>query len=90
MAKKKSKQKSAAANRATANQENWRAQKDDAGAEFRRHAEQRQPSIVEELLYMLRTNKMWWLTPILVVLLILGAIIVLGGTAAAPFIYTLF
>ena len=32
----------------------------------------------------------WWLAPIIVVLLLIGGVLVLGGTAAAPLIYTLF
>ena len=43
-----------------------------------------------ELVAFLRDNKRWWLTPIVVVLLLVGALLVLGGTPAAPFIYTLF
>jgi len=35
-------------------------------------------------------NKKWWLVPILLVFVLLGVLIVLGGTSAAPFIYTLF
>jgi hypothetical protein len=35
-------------------------------------------------------NKKWWLLPILIVLSLLGVLILLSGTAAAPFIYTLF
>lgn len=38
----------------------------------------------------LKHNKKWWLTPIILVMLLVGALVVLGGTAAAPFIYTLF
>ncbi len=38
----------------------------------------------------LRTNKKWWLLPILAVLLLFGVLMLLSGTAAAPFIYTLF
>lgn len=38
----------------------------------------------------LRHTKKWWLTPIILVLLLFGVLIVLSGTAAAPFIYTLF
>ena len=34
-------------------------------------------------------NKKWWLAPIGTFLLF-GVLIALGGTAAAPFIYTLF
>ena len=47
--------------------------------------------IVAEYLEFLRTQKKWWLLPIVVVLLALGAIIVLTqGSALAPFIYALF
>jgi hypothetical protein len=38
----------------------------------------------------LRHNKKYWLLPILVVLLLVGLLVFLSGTAAAPFIYTLF
>ena len=34
-------------------------------------------------------NKKWWLTPIILVLLAMGALIALSGTAVAPFIYTI-
>jgi hypothetical protein len=40
--------------------------------------------------YMKSRNK-WWLAPIIVILLVIGAMIVFGGgSAIAPFIYTLF
>lgn len=35
-------------------------------------------------------NRKWWLAPVLGMLLLIGVLIVLGGTGAAPFIYTLF
>lgn len=47
-------------------------------------------SLAGEFMRFLRENKKWWLTPILLSLLLLGALVVLGGSAAAPFIYTLF
>ncbi|HXG11720.1 MAG TPA: DUF5989 family protein [Gemmataceae bacterium] len=47
-------------------------------------------NIVSEFWYFLRQNKKWWLLPILVVLVLMGLLMVLSGTAAAPFIYTLF
>jgi hypothetical protein len=53
-------------------------------------AEQRGKGLVSEFWEFLRDNKKWWLLPILVVLLLLGVLVVLGGTSAAPFIYTLF
>ena len=57
---------------------------------FRQEAERPQTGIVREFWDFLRHNKKWWLTPIIVVLLLLGVLIVLSGSAAAPFIYTLF
>ena len=38
----------------------------------------------------LKTRKKWWLTPIVVILVGVGILVLLGGTGAAPFIYTLF
>jgi hypothetical protein len=35
-------------------------------------------------------NKKWWMLPILLLLGALGLLLTLSGTAAAPFIYTLF
>ena len=46
--------------------------------------------LVGEFTAFLKENKKWWLAPIIVSILVLGALVVLGGTAAAPFIYTLF
>lgn len=48
------------------------------------------PGLLREFHDFLRENKKWWLTPIIVSVLLLGALVMLGGTAAAPFIYTLF
>ena len=45
---------------------------------------------ISELFGFVRARKAWMLLPIIVVLLLVGALIVLGGTQAAPFIYTLF
>jgi len=47
-------------------------------------------SMVNEFVSFLRDNKKWWLAPIIIVLLLFGALIILAGTGAAPFIYTLF
>ena len=59
-------------------------------SDFEREAEQAQPGILREFWDFLRYNKKWWLTPIIAVLLMVGLLILLGGTAAAPYIYTLF
>jgi len=47
-------------------------------------------SLPAEFWDFLLQNKKWWLLPILFVLLLLGALVFLGGSGAAPFIYTLF
>lgn len=52
--------------------------------------EEDQTGIFGELLYFLKTSKKWWLTPILLAILLLGALVALGSSGAAPFIYTLF
>jgi hypothetical protein len=52
--------------------------------------EQKQYGFLKELYLMLMHNKKWWLTPIILVLLLFGALIIMGGSNYAPFIYTLF
>jgi hypothetical protein len=63
---------------------------DTPRTDFASQAEGAQSSSLGELILFLRDNKKWWLTPIVLVLLLVGGLIVLGGTAAAPFIYTIF
>ncbi len=58
--------------------------------ELEKLARQKRSSLVGEFWYFLKHNKKWWLLPVLIILLLLGAIVLLGGTAIAPFIYPLF
>lgn len=51
---------------------------------------QNEPNFVSDLWAFLKNNKKWWLLPILLVLLLIGLLAILSGSAAAPFIYTLF
>jgi len=47
--------------------------------------------LLKDLLDFLKTRKKYWLIPLLVILLFFSFLIILsGGTAIAPFIYTLF
>ena len=39
---------------------------------------------------LLKDSKKWWLLPILGVLFLFAILLILAGTGAAPFIYTLF
>jgi hypothetical protein len=57
---------------------------------FEDAAKEHDASLIAELLQMLRQNKKYWMAPLIIVLLAFGALIALGGTAAAPFIYQLF
>lgn len=67
------------------------APNDQNPSEFERLAnEQQDVSLLAEFWQFVRENKKWWLLPILAVFLTLGVLIFLSGTAAAPFIYTLF
>jgi len=58
--------------------------------EFLRQAQGKDAGLVRELIDFMAHNKKWWLLPLLAALLLIGLLIVLGGSGAAPFIYTLF
>jgi hypothetical protein len=46
--------------------------------------------LLSEFWHFLGQSKKWWLLPIVVIVLLFGVLVFLSGTAAAPFIYTLF
>jgi hypothetical protein len=60
------------------------------GGDFASQARSQRTSVLGEYLAFLRHNRKWWLVPILAVLLIASALVVIGGTGAAPWLYTLF
>ncbi len=57
---------------------------------FEQSANSPSSGMVGEFVHFLMHNKKWWLFPIIILLLLMGILVVLGGTAAGPFIYTLF
>jgi len=63
---------------------------DGGRATFVEEASRQRPGFLAELWDFLRHSKKWWLTPIVIVLVLFGILLALSGTAAAPFIYTLF
>jgi hypothetical protein len=64
-----------------------KTEKNESFEEAGRHAGS---NLFSEVWGMLRQNKKYWLLPIIIVLVLIGALVILGSTAAAPFIYTLF
>ncbi|MBT4864878.1 MAG: hypothetical protein HON53_07170 [Planctomycetaceae bacterium] len=60
-----------------------------AADDFARQAEEAPMGLVAEFWDFLKHEKKWWLTPIILVLLALAAIVMISP-AAAPFIYPFF
>ncbi len=63
---------------------------DKKQSDFESLATEKQQGIVAEFMSFIKENQNWWLFPIILVLLGIAALVILGGTAVAPFIYTLF
>jgi hypothetical protein len=64
---------------------------DQRSSDFEKAAlKQRDIGLLREFWYLLWRTKKWWLAPLLLSLLIFSLLMVLSGTALAPFIYTLF
>ena len=64
--------------------------RDSSQEDFAAQAAGARTGLAAEFWEFLKTNKKWWLAPILISILGLGALVLMSGTAAAPFIYTLF
>ena len=63
---------------------------DNKKTAFEQAQQEKQAGILKEFFLFLRHNKKYWMIPIVLTLLALALLILLGGTAVAPFIYTLF
>jgi len=65
--------------------------KDEGQSSFEKAASrQAGSSFLGDFWYFLKTNKKWWLMPIIVLFLLAGLLMLLSSTGLAPFIYTLF
>lgn len=64
----------------------------DPGSENQFTAESTRPraTLTAEVWEFMANNKKWWMLPIVVVFAFFGFLMLVGGTAAAPFIYSLF
>jgi hypothetical protein len=65
------------------------AASNQAANDFANQANTAAPSIVREFIDFLRDYRVWWLTPLIIVLVLLGGLAFLSETALAPFIYPL-
>ncbi|RXK54666.1 hypothetical protein ESB00_01860 [Oleiharenicola lentus] len=50
----------------------------------------REKGVLGEFWGLLMSNKKYWMLPIILLLLVFGVLVILSGSSAAPFIYTLF
>ena len=63
----------------------------DRKADFLALSEERGPGIIREFWDFLRTNRKWWLAPIIISLLLFAILVVLSAQSAiGPWIYTFF
>ncbi|WP_299462353.1 DUF5989 family protein [uncultured Gimesia sp.] len=60
---------------------------DENPTEFLARSEGKSPGILAEFWDFLCHNKKWWLAPIIIALLLIGLLILISGSAIAPFIY---
>lgn len=60
-----------------------------ASSPFEQQAEQQDPGLLVEFWDFLRYNGKWWMTPILIVLFLVAALLVLNALGLSPFVYTL-
>jgi len=63
---------------------------DQQARQFERAGRQARPGIVREFWDFLKHNKKWWLLPILAILLAIGLLVVLAGSGAGAWMYTIF
>jgi hypothetical protein len=57
---------------------------------FAEHAAEKPKGFFADFFHFIRHNKKWWITPIFVILILVSALLILGGSGVAPFIYSLF
>ena len=63
---------------------------DEPRDDWTRHADEAPRGLLVEVWGFMKAHRKWWLLPLVLSLLLVGALVLLGGSPAAPFIYTLF
>lgn len=62
----------------------------DTDNEFVHQGAMKRSSLAGEIFFFLKSHRKWWMLPLLILFLLFGGLLILSGTGAAPFIYTLF
>jgi hypothetical protein len=57
---------------------------------FTDEAARQRRGLISDVWAFLQATRKWWMLPIIAVFALFGVLMLIGGTAAAPFIYTLF
>ena len=57
---------------------------------FEQLADERPPSYMQEVWYLVVSHRRLIIAPVVIAIVVLGLLVMLAGTGAAPFIYTLF
>ncbi|WP_298865257.1 DUF5989 family protein [uncultured Gimesia sp.] len=63
------------------------SQPEKSSAQFLAQSEGTSSGILAEFWVFLCHNKKWWLAPIIIALLLIGLLVLISGSAIAPFIY---
>lgn len=64
--------------------------KHEPARELEAAARQKDPGLMRDFCSFLMHNKKWWLIPLLLAFALVGALVMLGGSGLAPFIYSFF
>ena len=58
--------------------------------DFQKQVAKGRDGLVKEFTALLMEKKKWWFAPIIGLIVLIGLLVLLGGTATAPFLYTFF
>lgn len=61
---------------------------DHSDNEFLKAANKEERGLVAEFVAFMAENRMWWMTPILIVFLLVGVLLVLAATPLGPWLYS--
>jgi hypothetical protein len=58
--------------------------------DFAHSASLSRPGLLAEMVQYVTSSRKWWVVPVIIALAAAGAMIALGSSVAAPFVYTVF